>query len=260
MLTRTLIGCALLAALATPGRAGDELKPGDTLGKDTWQRAEGLLPPEILTHYKKDEYVNPIAEWPRRQVQLAAGPPRRHRRPTPGKFTTGPERRDPRQGHRQAAAVHHRPPFPTIDAADPAAGIKVLWNFFYRTWYFGNLHVDSQVNWIGPGGLERRADEEVRLRVLRRHPGGRADAQPGELPLPPARAGEGADRSERHRRAHLALPRSDATRLDLGIRARAATRARGEPRQPLRRLPRLRHEPGRRPLLRRQARGLRRGS
>src|SRR5258708_21758487 len=40
------------------------LKAGDVLNKDNWQLAEGLLPPEILKHYQKNEYVNRIVEWP----------------------------------------------------------------------------------------------------------------------------------------------------------------------------------------------------
>ena len=39
----------------------------------------------------------------------------------------------------------------------------MVWNQFYRFWYFGNLHAESQVNWIGPGGLERRTDQDVRF-------------------------------------------------------------------------------------------------
>ena len=33
------------------------------LNQETWQQAEGLLPPEILKHYKNGEYSNPIVEW-----------------------------------------------------------------------------------------------------------------------------------------------------------------------------------------------------
>jgi hypothetical protein len=63
------ICCAVLVALATgrPALAGEELKPGDTLDRTTWSRAESLLPPEILKHYREGEYVNRIAEWPATQ-------------------------------------------------------------------------------------------------------------------------------------------------------------------------------------------------
>ncbi len=44
------IACALVVG----AHAEDVLKPGDTLGPDNWQKAEKLLPPEILAHYMKD--------------------------------------------------------------------------------------------------------------------------------------------------------------------------------------------------------------
>ena len=34
------------------------------LGKDNWELAKDLLPPEILRHYKDGEYVNKIVDWP----------------------------------------------------------------------------------------------------------------------------------------------------------------------------------------------------
>src|SRR5437667_2936162 len=40
------------------------LKPGQVLGKDNWEAAKDLLPPEILRHYKDGEYANKIIDWP----------------------------------------------------------------------------------------------------------------------------------------------------------------------------------------------------
>ena len=64
---------AMLAVLGARGAgaagsdgapASDGLKPGDVLDQKSAQRAEGLLPPEILKHYQHNEYVNPISDWP----------------------------------------------------------------------------------------------------------------------------------------------------------------------------------------------------
>ena len=40
------------------------LKIGDTLGASNAGAAKDLLPPEVLAHYQKDEYQNPIVSWP----------------------------------------------------------------------------------------------------------------------------------------------------------------------------------------------------
>lgn len=136
---------------------GDGLQVGDVLGRDNWQKAEGLLPPEILEHYKKGEYSNPIVEWKKDHFDW---PPDflEASKENEGKY------RVDEQGAIIDAQTGKQPkfilgfPFPKIDEADPQAGVKVVWNYFYRTWYFGNVRAESQVNWIDEKHLERRAD------------------------------------------------------------------------------------------------------
>lgn len=147
----------IVCALAAAGRAADALKPGDTLGPDNWQKAEKLLPPEILAHYKAGEYVNPINDWPENvftwPTDFAAAS-----KANEGTFTLGAH------GEVVEKTTGKQPewilgfPFPTIDPKDPTAGAKILWNHLYRTWYFGNGYNESQVNWVKPQGLERRID------------------------------------------------------------------------------------------------------
>ena len=150
---------ALLIAATVPAGAGG-LEAGDVLDAGSWQQAEGLLPLEILKHYREGEYRNPIADWPETTFNwppdlVAAS------QANAGKLTIGShgEILDKETQKQPTFVFGH--PFPSIDTADPQAGVKVLWNHFYRTWYFGSLHADSQVNWIGPGGLERRSDQDV---------------------------------------------------------------------------------------------------
>jgi hypothetical protein len=60
-----VIATAAAYSLCSADRAAaDVLKSGDVLDTTTWQKAEGLLPPEILKHYENGEYANPIVEWP----------------------------------------------------------------------------------------------------------------------------------------------------------------------------------------------------
>ncbi len=168
---------AAWAQNGAPPRAatGNGLKPGDVLDQSNWQKAEGLLPPEILRHYRDGEYVNPIVEW---------GPdtfkwPQDLREATDanqGKYSTS------EQGGIIEVATGKQPtqifglPFPKIDPADPAAGVKVVWNYFYMFYYWGNTRAQVQVNWIAPGGLERRTDQENDFNFL--------DGQPPHLRVP----------------------------------------------------------------------------
>ena len=52
-------------------------------------------------------------------------------------------------------------PFSDIDAKDPKAGIKILWNSYYGYWYQGNSHNDVRLVWVNPTGIDREAGQEV---------------------------------------------------------------------------------------------------
>jgi len=147
--------CVLLVAL--PGRADDELKPGEMLSQSNWQKAEKLLPPEVLEHYKKGEYANLIIPWnpdtyvwPKDFVAASKA--------NEGKYVLG------ERGDIIEKATGKQPPyilgfpFPTIDPKAPGAGAMVLWNHYYRTWYFGNFKVATQLNLVNAKALDRRLD------------------------------------------------------------------------------------------------------
>ena len=144
---------------SAPVATGDGLKPGDVLNRTNWQKAQGLLPPEILKHYEKGEYANPIVEfpptynWPENFLEGS--------RANEGRYAIG------ERGEVVEKATGKQPlyifgyPFPTIDPADPQAAVKILWNYNYFYWYWGSMHVQAQVNWVAPRGLERRTDQDV---------------------------------------------------------------------------------------------------
>ena len=52
-----------LLGFAGPGVRA-ELAPGTTLDQSNADQASGLLPPEILKHYKGGDYINPIVDFP----------------------------------------------------------------------------------------------------------------------------------------------------------------------------------------------------
>ena len=156
------IAIVVAALLGVPPRntAAADLKTGDMIDKGSWQKAEGLLPPEILRHYKEGEYANKFIDWPAANTTF---PPdfKAGTEANAGKFTTSPE------GTILDKATGKQPPynigfpFPTIDAKDPTAAVQIVWNYFYRSWYYGNILAESQVNWVSPTGLERRADVQA---------------------------------------------------------------------------------------------------
>ncbi len=158
----------VIAVLATAGAPllyaprvrADEIKPGMTLDSSTAGAAKGLLPPEILAHYEKNEYINQIVDWPDSKFTW------------PEDFQAASKKNEGRFGLAKDGSVLEKAsgqqpsyvmgfPFPNLDPNDPDVAPKAIWNYFYRTWYFGNLHAESQINMVGPSSLERRLDVVV---------------------------------------------------------------------------------------------------
>jgi hypothetical protein len=139
-----------------PAAAGD-LKPGDVLNETTWQKAQGLLPEEILKHYQNGDYVNPIVDWPAGKFDW---PPdfRAGSEKNAGQLDVDPVGTIIEKGSGKQPPYIIGFPFPIIEKNDPKAGAKAVWNFFYRTWYFGTLRAESQLNWVAAKKLERRSD------------------------------------------------------------------------------------------------------
>jgi Protein of unknown function (DUF1329) len=159
-LARLLCAMALALGYATNSPAAGGLEPGATLDQGNWQQAEGLLPPEILKHYREGEYQNPVDVWPADKYNW---PPdfKAATETNEGKFKIGP------QGEILSVETGVQPPFilgypfPKVDPNDPQAGVKIVWNQFYRFFYYGNSYNESQVNWVSPTGMERRTDQIV---------------------------------------------------------------------------------------------------
>jgi Protein of unknown function (DUF1329) len=170
------------AAPATAAASDAALKPGDVLNQSNWQKAEGLLPPEILKHYKTGEYVNRIVAFPEGSFNW---PPdfKEASGKNQGRYAVG------KQGQVIDKSTGKQPPFvfgfpfPKIDPNDPQAGIKILWNYFYLNWYWGNLHAQAQVNFVATHALERRTDQDVNFMYYDGLPNGERVSNPENFSL-----------------------------------------------------------------------------
>lgn len=146
--------CQLLMLLMALGIEAAEmgLKPGDSVGPDNWQTVKGMVGDHLLERIKKG-YSFKIKEPTRYQ------PPRAFVEATQqyaSKVRLGAD--GELVGH--VAGL----PFPEIHPADPQAGLKVAWNFYWR-WQGddfktgGGTEAGSVIRYaIEKDGSERRAD------------------------------------------------------------------------------------------------------
>ncbi len=160
-LVRLAVGSVLAALVATDAR-GAELAVGETLGAANAAQAKGLLPPEILGFYERDQWRNAVAEWPAgrgRHDDEFEQATRRNADHLALDASGGIVDED--SGKRPEWILGY--PFPKIDAADPQAAIKIIWNYFYETYSVGAVKANIDLAWIGAKGLDRAAGLESRV-------------------------------------------------------------------------------------------------
>jgi len=158
-----------VAALLTLGTCGAtaataaELKDGDVLGPSNWQDAQGLLPDEILAHYKNGEYINRIADIGLRAYRTTALPEdfQEASRANRGLYALSAAGSVVEQRTGKQPPYIMGLPFPNVDAQDPEAGTKIVWNFFYSTWYNDNNHFLTELVLLSRRGIDRRIVTDV---------------------------------------------------------------------------------------------------
>ncbi|MEO8603390.1 MAG: DUF1329 domain-containing protein [bacterium] len=151
----------LLALILGLGRAtADEkevapgLKVGDTLDQSNAGKAKDLLPPEILKHYEQNDYRNKIVEYPlgsaRWEKAFAAATEQNASQLDVDDIGTIVYK-----GSGKQPDYLYGIPFPTIDANDPKAAAKIVWNQFLAYWSAGNSFNETLVTMLQPKGLDR---------------------------------------------------------------------------------------------------------
>lgn len=145
-----LIACLLAAPAANAADA--ELKPGDTIGPNNWQRIEGMVGENFLNRIKKGHSIQikpPKLYQPLKEYAAATE-----------KYS--PNVRLGPNGELQGYVAGQ--PFPKLDLSDPQIGQKLAWNFFWR-WLGDDYKTGGAVKGgkiiraaIERDGAERRAD------------------------------------------------------------------------------------------------------
>jgi hypothetical protein len=153
LLTVVLIGFA--------GRtARSEVAPGTTIDQSTADQVKDLLPPEILKHYEKGEYINRVVDFPNGRFRWDDGFDEATRQN--GENLVLDENKEPVD-----RSTHKRPdyltgiPFPAISESDPEGGTKLLWNLAYAYYTGGNSHNWTNLSWLSRTGVQRSSAQDV---------------------------------------------------------------------------------------------------
>lgn len=166
MLGGALIGmvCAQVQR-ATAQEGAAPTAPVTVLNAQTWETAKGLLPDELLERYKNGDWSHEIRQPPASTHLadddfIAAGPK------NAGRFAVGPDGGIIEIATGKQPAFIYGPPFPTVDANDPQAGTKLVWNYFYQSFLLGDSRNYVNLDWVGARGAERHMANDVTQRFF----------------------------------------------------------------------------------------------
>lgn len=147
VLTFTFLGILL----SSPAQA--QLKPGDTLGKENWRAAKGLMPDSILRRFEDGSYRAKVIalpntmSWGSKFTVASAS--------NAGKFSVDPEGALIDKATQAYPPFLYGYPFPQIDPKDPQAAAKVIYNFSYTLMQPDDADRFSNLHWVTPSALGR---------------------------------------------------------------------------------------------------------
>jgi hypothetical protein len=150
-----LFGLLLFANAAALGEeAATGLNVGDVLDQHNALLAKDLLPAEVLKHYQNGDYRNRIVAYPVgithwEKSFLDAT------EKNAGQLDVDARGSIVERGTGKQPAFYYGIPFPIIDANDPKAGVKIVWNQFLAYWYGGDSYNQALVVMLRPKGVDR---------------------------------------------------------------------------------------------------------
>jgi len=158
-----------------------DVSPGDVLDKTNWEKAEGLLPDEIIGWIKKGDFVIEIGELSYK--------PRDYQPPyalealsaNSGKYVLDDDDWivEKETGNRGKPIIGR--PFPEIGLNDPKASEKIVYNMFYTQHIVGNLIAPFRTDFLTRSGYARSTHGEVRVMVMDGNPKAVARPNPDRM-------------------------------------------------------------------------------
>lgn len=168
-------GVLLLYLLVLPARAVAQVRPGDLISAANAEKVKDLVSPGVYWAVQHDMRMNITTpthiEWP---------PPYRE---ATEKYSAQVRLSD---DHRSLVGYVAGQPFPLIDANDPDAGVKVMWNSAWAPLYTDDVDVryfEGDSVYVKPGPTSRVVEHYVYGHFASYNLVGRVDVEP--MPVDP---------------------------------------------------------------------------
>lgn len=138
-----------------------EVKPGETLSQDNWQQAKGFLPEAILRRFENGNYQAKIITLP--ETLSWSSKFKAASEANADKFAIDAADSLTDKATNTYPAFLYGHPFPQIDAKDPQAAAKVIYNFSYTLMQMDDADRLSHLYWVAPTAVERNVEFQGQL-------------------------------------------------------------------------------------------------
>jgi len=138
-----------------------DVSPGDVLDKTNWEKAEGLLPDEIIGWIKKGDFVLQVGELNYNPREYQPSYALEALSTNKGKYVLDENDWivEKETGMRGKPIIGR--PFPDVDVDDPKAGEKIVYNNFYTGHISGNFITYFRTDYIRRSGYGRATHGEM---------------------------------------------------------------------------------------------------
>ena len=155
------VAVIILLSLLSQPRSWAELTPGAVLSQENWQEAKGLLPEAVLHRFQDGSYQAKIITLP--ETMTWGSKFKTSSETNAGKFAIDTADSLIDKTTNTYPAFLYGYPFPQIDAKDPQAGAKVIYNFSYTLMQPDDADRVSNLYWVTPSSLERHVEFQGQL-------------------------------------------------------------------------------------------------
>lgn len=153
-LQRIVVFAPCLFLLMTT-QALSDVSPGDVIDKTNWEKAEGLVPEELLGWIKKGDFVLEVGEMNYKARDFQPPYALKALSANRGKYALDENGWivEKQTGKRLEHIIGH--PFPEIDPDDPKVGEMILYNRSYTQYIGGNVVAPFSTDYVKDSGYGR---------------------------------------------------------------------------------------------------------
>ncbi len=132
-----------------------DVSPGDVIDKTNWEKAEGLVPEELLGWIKKGDFVLEVGELNYKARDFQPPYALKALSANIGKYALDENDwiMEKKTGKRGEHIIGH--PFPKIDPDDPKASEKMVYNICYTQYIAGNVIGPFSTDYVKSSGYGR---------------------------------------------------------------------------------------------------------